>query len=48
MYKLKIIFGILLIVSQVGLGVLYPIEQEFKLFVLGILYAISNVIIFLL
>ncbi len=46
--KLKMIFAILLIVAQVGLGLLYLREQEYKIFALGILYAISNVIIFIL
>lgn len=48
MKKLKLFFAIMLIVSQVGLGLLYLKEQEFRIFALGILYAISNLIIFIL
>ena len=46
--KLKIVFGIGLIITMLGLGIISLIEHQYKPFALGILYSIANIIIFLL
>lgn len=41
------IFAVLLIVSLVGLGTCDLLNKEYKTFVLGMLFATANIIIFL-
>jgi len=48
MSKLKMIFAAGLIVSMLGLGIFNLVEHQYKIFALGILYSIANVIIFIL
>ena len=48
MWKMKIIFVAMIVISQLGLGILYFIEGNYKTFALGFLYAIANVVIFIL
>ena len=46
--KLKLIFASTLILSMLGLGVISIISGDWKAFVLGILYAVANIVIFIL
>ena len=47
MSKIKILFAVLLIASMLGLSVINLASGDWKTFVLGILYSIANVIIFI-
>lgn len=46
--KLKFICAAMLITSMIGLGVISKMSGDWKAFVLGILYAVANVVIFIL
>lgn len=48
MSKLKMILAIVLMVSMLGLGICNLVEHQYKVFALGVLYSIANVIIFIL
>lgn len=47
MSKIKLIFAILLIGSMLGLSVINLMSGDWKTFCLGFLYAVANVIIFI-
>ncbi len=44
----QLVFQIMLIVSMLGLGVINLMAHQWKVFGLGVLYAIANTIIFIL
>jgi len=46
--KFQLLFAIMLIVSMIGLSVVNVIDWNWKPFILGVLYAVANVIIFIL
>lgn len=46
MNKIKLICAILLIVSMLGLSAFHIVDGNWKPFVLGLLYAAANIIIF--
>jgi len=46
--KFKLVCAVMLIFSMLGLGVISKISGDWKAFVLGILYAVANVVIFIL
>lgn len=48
MNKLRLICAALLILSMVGLSIISLTEGNWRTFVLGVLYAIANVIIFII
>ena len=47
MSKIKILLAVLLIASMLGLSVINLMSGDWKTFALGVLYAIANVIIFI-
>ena len=47
MGKIKLFCAVLLIASMLGLSLINLMSGDWKTFVLGILYAIANVIIFI-
>jgi len=47
MNKIKLVCAVLLIISMLGLSIISFTEGDWKPFALGILYAIANVIIFI-
>ena len=46
--KFRFICAALLIVSMIGLTIVNVIDWNFKPFILGVLYAVANVVIFIL
>jgi len=48
MNKIRLILRVGLIVTMLGLVILSIAEHQYKTFALGVLYAIANVIIFVL
>jgi len=46
--KFKFICQILLVLSMLGLVIANAIDWQFKPFALGVLYAIANIVIFIL
>lgn len=46
--KYKLILASMLIVSMLGLGIISIVSGDWKAFVLGVLYSIANVVIFIL
>jgi len=47
MNKIRLFCAVLLIASMLGLSIINLMAGDWKTFVLGILYAIANVIIFI-
>ena len=47
MNKIRLLCAVLLITSMLGLSVINLMDGDWKTFVLGILYAVANVIIFI-
>ena len=47
MGRIKLILAGMLIMSMIGLGVISKINGDWKALALGVLYAIANVIIFI-
>ena len=47
MNKIKLLFAVLLIASMLGLSIINLTSGDWKTFILGILYSIANVIIFI-
>ncbi len=48
MSKIKLFLAVLLIVSMLGLSVVNLTSGDWKTFILGILYSVANVIIFII
>lgn len=46
--KFRLICGVMLIISMLGLGIISIVSGDWKAFVLGVLYSIANVVIFIL
>lgn len=47
MNRIKLLCAVLLITSMLGLSVINLMDGDWKTFVLGILYAVANVVIFI-